>query len=100
MSDYNKTISEAREAVLRDDLSVMRKMIRDYSLDTGELPQSLDDLVKAGYLHEIPEDPITEKKDWKIVIGEHPNHKERKGIVDIRSSSSAKSSGGEPYNEW
>ena len=83
-----------------DDLLQMRKMIDQYAADQGKLPQSLDDLVKAGYLHQIPEDPITKKTDWKLITGEDPSSKGKRGIIDIRSSSSEKSTEGKPYNEW
>ena len=75
-------------------------MINQYALDNNALPQALDDLVKAGYINELPDDPITEKKDWNPVMGEKVNLKKPKGIVDVRSSSTAKSSKGNPYSEW
>lgn len=99
-SQYDKTVLRTRESVLKEDLLAMRKMIDQYAADQGRLPQSLDDLVKGEYLHQIPEDPITEKPDWKLVMGEDPNAKGKFGIVDIRSSSTEKSIEGKPYNEW
>jgi general secretion pathway protein G len=89
-----------REAILKDDLLQMRKMIDQYAADQGKLPQSLDDLVKEGYLRQIPEDPITRKPNWKLIMGEDPNLKGKVGIIDIRSSSSENSTEGKPYNEW
>ena len=41
--------------------------IDQYSSDKGKPPQSIDDLVKGKYLHEMPIDPITEKSDWTEV---------------------------------
>ena len=78
----------------------MRTMIDHYSADHGKLPQSLKDLVDRGYLRQIPKDPITEKPDWKLIMGEDPNSKGGVGILDIRSSSSATSTERTPYNEW
>jgi general secretion pathway protein G len=97
---YNDTMLKAHEEMLRQDLIAMRTFINDYASEKGALPQSLDDLVKAGYLKEIPDDPITEKKDWKVVIGEKPSLKNAKGIIDVRSSSTSKSTERTPYNEW
>ena len=86
---------------MRDNLFQMRKMIDQYAADKGALPQSLDDLIRAGYMHEIPVDPITQKKDWRIVMGDDPMSNEGgKGIVDVRSASTAKSSEGTSYSEW
>lgn len=90
----------AREAKLRDELMAMRSVIDQYAADKGELPKSLDDLLKAGYLREIPADPITKKPDWKLILGEDPNRPGESGILDIRSSSSERSIEGQPYSEW
>jgi competence protein ComGC len=99
-SSYNESTLKAHEVMLKDDLYQIRKTIDLYSADQGKLPESLDDLVRAGYLHHIPEDPFTNKPDWKLIIGADPNSKGNRGIIDIRSSSTAKSSEGKPYNEW
>jgi general secretion pathway protein G len=99
-SGYNESDLKAREIILKDNLYQIRKTIDLYSADQGKLPQSLDDLVKAGYLRQITEDPFTNRPDWKLIIGDDPNSKGKSGIVDIRSSSAAKSTDGQPYNEW
>lgn len=101
LPQYHKTIMHARETVLRDDLYRMRSLIDQYAADKGKLPQSLDDLVSAGYLREIPTDPITEQKDWNIEIGEDPFSSEGgSGIRNIRSGSPEVSTEGTPYSEW
>src|SRR5437879_10377061 len=69
LPQYQKTIMHARETVLHDDLFKMRSLIDQYAADKGKLPQSLEDLVTAGYLRELPIDPITDKKDWNVVTG-------------------------------
>lgn len=61
---YDMTIQRSREATLRHDLQVMREAIDNYTLDKQAAPQSLDDLQQAGYLREVPLDPITNQKDW------------------------------------
>ena len=100
-SAYDKSVSAAKEAMLREDLRVLRGMIKQYADDKGALPQSLEDLARTGYIRSIPEDPMTGKRDWKITIGEDPKlAKGAKGVVDVHSSSSAKSSEGRPYSEW
>jgi general secretion pathway protein G len=101
LPQYQKTIMHARETVLRDDLFNMRKLIDQYSADKGKLPQSLDDLVAAGYMREVPKDPITDNKDWNIVTGEDPYSTEGgTGVTDVHSSSSEVSTEGTPYTEW
>src|ERR1041384_8484351 len=54
LPQYQKTTMHARETMLRYDLDTMRKLIDQYSADKGKLPQSLDDLVSAGYMREVP----------------------------------------------
>jgi len=91
----------AREAVLRDDLFQMRRLIDQYAVDRGSLPKSLDDLVRAGYLRELPEDAFTGQKDWVVVISDDPNLSEDlDGIIDVHSASLATSREGTPYKEW
>ena len=75
-------------------------MIDQYAADRGHLPQTLNDLVEGGYLHQIPEDPMTDKANWKMIMGEDPNVKGEKGLIDIKSASTEKSANGKPYNEW
>jgi general secretion pathway protein G len=101
LPQYQKTIMHARETVLRDDVFKMRSLIDQYAADKGKLPQSLDDLVTAGYLREIPVDPITEKKDWNVITGEDPYSSEGgSGVNDVHSSSSEVASDGTPYSDW
>ncbi len=101
LPQYQKTILHARETVLRDDLRQLRVTIDQYAADKGKLPQSLDDLVSSGYMREIPEDPITHKKDWNVVTGDDPNSTQGvTGVTDVHSSSSDTSSEGKPYSEW
>src|SRR3974390_242560 len=56
---YNRSILRAKEAVLRQDLFTLRQVISQYTLDKQKAPQALDDLVSAGYLKQVPKDPIT-----------------------------------------
>ena len=56
-------IKSAREAVLKEDLHVMRAAIDSYTMDKQKAPQSLDDLIQNGYLRNIPEDPMTHSRE-------------------------------------
>jgi general secretion pathway protein G len=102
LPQYQKAVLHAREATLRDDLFQMRKMIDQYAADKGKLPESPDALVTAGYMREIPVDPITREADWRFDPGEDPNLPEGgQGIVDVHSSSSDTSSDGTTtYDQW
>ena len=101
LPQYQKTIMHARESVLRNDLFSMRSLIDQYSADKGKLPQSLEDLVTAGYVREIPTDPITNQKDWTVDTGEDAYSTEGgSGVTNVHSASSDISTDGTPYSEW
>jgi general secretion pathway protein G len=101
LPQYQKAVLHAREATLRDDLFQMRKLMDQYAADKGQLPQSADDLVTAGYMREIPVDPITRERDWNFATGDDPNSSEGKqGLTDVHSASSDTSSEGTPYSDW
>src|ERR1035438_7234188 len=65
---YNQSVVQARESVLRSNLSTLRSVISQYTLDKQKAPQSLDDLVQGGYLRQIPVDPMTRQTNWVVHI--------------------------------
>ena len=89
-----------RESVLRAELLEMRKAIDQYSTERRFSPRSLNQLVEAGYLSEIPIDPITEKRDWEEVITDLRGWLDVVILEDVHSTSTAVSSEGMPYSEW
>jgi general secretion pathway protein G len=93
---------QAREAALKTDVWVMRQAIDHYTLDKEAAPQSLDDLVSAGYLREVPVDPITRLKDWRTETSDVVMSPEQSssGITNVHSNSNAVSSQGTPYSTW
>jgi hypothetical protein len=56
---YEQAVRKSREVQLRSDLFRLRSLIREYSGAQGSPPESLDDLVFAGYISEVPKDPFT-----------------------------------------
>ena len=101
LPQYQRTIMQARESVLRQDLHDMRKLLDQYAADKGKLPQSLDDLITEHYMRELPVDPITGQKDWTVETGEDPNSTSgEQGVINVRSASGDTSSEGTPYSEW
>lgn len=100
---YNKSVIRARESVLRQNLFTMRSVIDEYSYDKQKAPQSLEDLVREGYLRQIPIDPIVgNNSSWKVVMedtGSSVNQTEP-GIFDVASSSEKISLEGTKYSEW
>lgn len=100
---YQRSHLRAKEAALKQDLLVMRQAIQQYTLDKQAAPQSLDDLVTAGYIREIPTDPITRKKDWRVDFENVLLSPEQTtaGISDVHSVSDQVSSFEQtPYSSW
>src|SRR5260370_19467960 len=62
--NYSKSVQRARETTLHHNLQVMRQAIDNFTLDKQAAPQSLEDLVQAGYLRAIPRDPVTPAPAW------------------------------------
>ncbi len=100
---YQKAILRAKETVLHNNLRAIRNSIDEYAYDKQKSPQSLQDLVSAGYLHDVPEDPIARTRDWSIIMedaGQAVNSSEP-GIYDVRSKSDKVSPlDGTRYSEW
>lgn len=100
---YQRTVLHARETVLKDDLFQMRQLIDQYTLDKQQAPQSLDDLVSAGYLRALPLDPMTNATTtWQPVTDNSlmSADQQEPGIIDVHSGSDATSLEGTPYNTW
>jgi general secretion pathway protein G len=100
---FTGAIKTAREAVLKEDLSVMREAIDSYTVDKQKAPQSLDDLIADGYLKTVPQDPFTYTKDsWVAETGDalHSVDQIEPGIDDIHSGSQELGSDGQPYSNW
>ena len=99
---YNQSIVQARESVLRANLSVLRDQIQHYTLDKQKAPQSLDDLVTAGYLRQIPVDPMTRQPNWEVVQEDLMLAVDQQdpGITDVHSASNSTASDGTAYSSW
>ena len=94
---YFHSLEKSKEAVLKEDLNVMRDAIDKYYGDSGKYPDTLEDLVTKKYLRNIPSDPITDRTDWVIVPPEDPS---KGGVYDLHSGAVGNSRDGTPYNTW
>jgi general secretion pathway protein G len=101
---YRIIVLHAKEDTLRDDLRTMRRMIDQYTADKEKAPQSLEDLVQAGYLPDIPVDPMTDSAEtWEVVLEDQDptSIKGERGIRDVKSGSNeVDSSGQNRYSDW
>ena len=100
---YNKSLIRTKETILRQNLFSMRTVIDEYTYDKQKAPQTLEDLVTAGYLRRVPFDPITNSdRSWKIIMEDVSNSASQAepGIFDVRSGSDKTSLEGTAYSEW
>jgi len=94
---YFSGLERAQEAVLKEDLFVMREAIDDYYVDKGVYPFSLQALVAERYIREIPTDPVTESRETWVLIG-LPS--DPTVVYDVRSGAEGEASDGTLYSEW
>lgn len=96
-------LRSAREAVLKEDLHVMRAAIDSYTMDKQKAPQSLDDLIQSGYLRSIPEDPMTKSNEtWVTDTSDALSSVDQtdSGINDVHSGSQDTGADGQAYSAW
>ena len=105
LPQYKYAAIRAREAVLKENLFQIRKLLNQYYMDKAKYPPSLRALVEEGYLRSIPEDPITKSSETWIEIPESLAEDEViagtiPGIMDFVSGSEKNALDGSPYNTW
>jgi general secretion pathway protein G len=89
--DYVGRTKRAEEAVLRENLALLRDALDKHYADAGQYPNSLDELVSKRYLRTVPPDPFTNSAvTWTRVP---PSDPKRGGIYDIHSSAKG-------YERW
>lgn len=103
LMSYRTSVERGREAVLKQNLFHMREAIDQHYVDKGKYPQTLQELVSAGYLRRIPEDPITGTTEtWQEVMSEPDpsNPAAEPGIYDVKSGAEGLATDGTSYSEW
>jgi general secretion pathway protein G len=100
---YTSNVRNAKEAVLKEDLHVMRTAIDSYTVDKQKAPQALEDLVQAGYLKVMPIDPFTHRSDTWMPVQEDTLmslDQTESGIDDVHSGSQQSAADGTSYSTW
>src|SRR3954467_12542156 len=100
---YQRSIVRAREAVLSQNLFTLRSVIDQYTMDKQKAPQSLEDITQAGYLKQIPIDPITNSREtWQVEQEDvlQSVDQSQPGITNVHSGASGTGSNGVAYAEW
>jgi general secretion pathway protein G len=82
--DYVGRMRRAEEAVLQENLALMRDSLDKHYADTGRYPESIEELVAKRYLRAIPKDPFTQCAATWVPV---PPQDARKGHVwDVKSA--------------
>ena len=97
---YFRSVDNAREATLKTSLNVMRDAIDKFTADRGTYPDSLDELVTRGYLRQVPEDPLTGRRDSWQMLGPRPGSVVQGRVADVRSGAAGRGQDGQPYSSW
>ena len=89
--DYIGRLHHAEEAVLKENLTLMRDALDKHYADAGKYPTNLEDLVSKRYLRSIPKDPFTQSTaSWVPVPPADPK---KGGVFDVHSAAKG-------YERW
>lgn len=98
---FGTIMRNAKETTLKDTLYKLRDSVDKYTLDKEEAPQSLEDLVKANYIREVPNDPITGQKDWEVEMEDEAISREgKKGIKNVFCGAEGNASNGMAFKDF
>jgi general secretion pathway protein G len=89
--DYIGRLKRAEEAVLQENLMVMRDALDKHYADAGRYPASLEELVAKRYLRAIPKDPFTQSSATWVAIP--PADAKKGNVFDVHSAAKG-------YERW
>ena len=93
-------LRRAKEVVLMQDLSAMRRAIDFYWQDKEKPPSNLEELVSTGYLREIPKDPICPDCAWNPVPAPADDANSAGGVGDVKSTAPGEDANGKAYGDY
>ena len=98
---YFNSIDVAKEAVLRENLHLVRETIDKFYGDKGRYPDSLDELVSEKYLRSLPYDPFTESTgSWLLIAPDAAGSPEVRGnVYDLKSGAPGATRDGQPFSD-
>ncbi|HEV7477648.1 MAG TPA: prepilin-type N-terminal cleavage/methylation domain-containing protein [Burkholderiales bacterium] len=91
--DYVGRMHNAEEAVLRENLTMMRDALDKHYADAGRYPAALNDLVTKRYLRSIPPDPFTRSPATWVAVPPPGQTKDKGNVYDVKS-------GAKGYEGW
>ncbi len=97
---YFASLERARENSLRSSLAVMRNAIDQFAADRGRYPESLEELVEARYLRQVPQDPFTGRQDSWVAVAPPPDSVVPGRLGDVRTGSAGRTGDGVLHADW
>ncbi|OGU23925.1 MAG: type II secretion system protein G [Hydrogenophilales bacterium RIFOXYD1_FULL_62_11] len=95
---YFSSLEKSREAVLQQNLALLRETLDKYYGDKGKYPDALDELVSSKYLRSVPVDPMTDSNATWVSIP--PEQAEMGGVYDVKSGAQGIAHNGTEYRNW
>jgi general secretion pathway protein G len=95
---YLDRVEEARETVLRQNLTGLRNTLDQFYRDKARYPKSLEELVTERYIRDVPVDPITQRTDTWVLVP--PKSGSDKTIFNVKSSATGIAKDGTEYANW
>ena len=95
---YFGGVNRAEEAVLQENLYLIRDALDKHHADTGRYPESLDQLVARKYLRSVPTDPLTRSTQTWILVA--PADPKEGAIFDVKSGAPGNDRNGKAYETW
>lgn len=95
---YFHSIDIAKDASLKQSLSVMREAIDKFYGDNDRYPTTIQELVTNKYIRAVPIDPITETAESWVVIS--PGSDMTGTVYDVKSGAEGIAKDGSAYSEW
>ena len=97
---FNRAVTAAKEATLKENLFVFRDVIDQYYADNAKYPESLNALVEKGYIRKIPKDPITDSAETWVLVPANDEQGQPVGIYDVKSGSDRTAHDGSRFSDW
>jgi general secretion pathway protein G len=95
---YLDRVEDARETVLRQNLSGLRTTLDQFYRDKARYPTTLDELVTERYIREVPTDPIAQRTDTWVLVP--PKSGSDKTIFNVKSGATGVAKDGTEYANW
>jgi general secretion pathway protein G len=97
---YNRAVTAAKEATLKENLFILRDVIDQYYADNTKYPESLTELVNRGYIRRLPKDPVTGSAETWLIVNATDDQGQAVGIYDVKSGSDRTAMDGSKYGDW